>query len=487
MQLSLPKVKKNLKNLPFFRFKEFKDKYLITNDVGEYAFLTKEEFKKYLEGNLKKNSKKYQELKEKGLIKSEMDIFEIVEKYRQLNSFLFYGPSLHIVVVTQRCNFNCIYCQAVPEPMDAKGYDMDIETAKKVVDMVFESPNPTITIEFQGGEPLANWEAVKFIVEYARKKNEEIKKSLWISLVTNMSLMTEEKLKFLFEKNVALCVSLDGPEYLHNKNRIWFGGNSYQIATYWIKKIKEYEKKAEKEGRQYFRLAALPTISRFSLNYPKEIVDEYLKWDFRRIHLRPISYLGLSGKRRKEIGYSVEEFMEFWKKAVNYIIEVNLKGKFLYERGLIIILDKIYQKLNYFTDLRSPCGAGIGQIVYRYDGKVFPCDEARMIGEDIFCIGKIGKNSWREITSHPTVKSLITASLLENLPCDFCVYKPYCGVCPVKNYAFFGDIFTCPPLTENCKMHKMILDFLFEKLQNNKIRKVFERWIKERRKTKAAE
>jgi His-Xaa-Ser system radical SAM maturase HxsB len=472
MQFSLTKVKKNLKNLPFFRFKEFKDKYLITNDVGEYAFLTKEEFKKYLEGDLKKNSKKYQELKEKGFIKSEMDIFEIIEKYRQANSFLFRAPDLHIIAITKRCNFNCIYCQVIPEPMHAKGYDMNLPTAKKVVDRIFECPNPSITIEFQGGEPLVNWKTLKFIVSYAKKKNKKAKKRLRFALVTNLSLMNQERLNFLITNGVSICTSLDGPQELQNKNRPWKGGDSYKILAHWIKKIKEFQK----ERGLPSHLNALATITKYSLKYPKEIVDEYLKWGIESIHLRPLSFLGLSGIRRKEIGYSLEEFMEFWKKGVNYIIEINLKGKFICERGIAMMMQKIMGKTPQYLDLRSPCGVVCGQIAYRYDGKVFPCDEARMVGEE-FSIGKVSQDGYQKIVSHPTLRSLCIASLLENLPCDYCVYKPYCGTCPIHNYALYGNIFICPPLNEGCKMHSQMLDFIFEKLQNNKIRKVFEKWV----------
>ena len=37
--------------------------------------------------------------------------------------------------------------------------DMSIATAEKVVDMAMRSPSDSITIEFQGGEPLVNWKS----------------------------------------------------------------------------------------------------------------------------------------------------------------------------------------------------------------------------------------------------------------------------------------------------------------------------------------
>jgi len=316
---------------------------------------------------------------------------------------------------------------------------------------------------------------VKFIIEYARKRNEKIGKKVMMTLVSNFSLMTEEKYKFLMKNKVALCTSLDGPEKLHNKNRPCPGRNSYDDTTKWIKKI---TKKQEKDPTLY-KVSALLTVSKFSLKYPKEIVNEYMKLGFRRIHLRPLSFLGLSGKMRDKMGYSVEEFIKFWKEAMDYIIGLNLKGKPFLERGSGIMLQKILSDRDpNFLDLRSPCGAAIGQMLYNYDGKVYTCDEGRMIGDDTFVIGNVNKDSYQDMLGHETVKSVCTASLLDNLPCDNCVYKPYCGVCPVLNYALYGDIFTSLADNERCKLHKNMLDYLFKKLENKRIKKVFESWVK---------
>ena len=41
------------------------------------------------------------------------------------------------------------------------------------------------------------------------------------SLVTNLSLMDEEKLEFILDNGIQVCTSLDGPEDLHDHNRLW--------------------------------------------------------------------------------------------------------------------------------------------------------------------------------------------------------------------------------------------------------------------------
>jgi len=59
------------------------------------------------------------------------------------------GPSLHMIIITLRCNHKCKYCHAAVAPMTATEFDMSQETAKRVVDTILYSNSPVITIEFQ--------------------------------------------------------------------------------------------------------------------------------------------------------------------------------------------------------------------------------------------------------------------------------------------------------------------------------------------------
>jgi len=470
--LKLEKV--NKKKVGFCRFKEMDGRYLLTNEIGGFVFLTPPLFKQFVEGTLDKKSLIYKQLEENYFIKDELDTKSLVEKYSCRKDFLLMGPSLHIVVVTLRCNQNCIYCQTSSSLTKGKSFDMTLETAKKTVDVIFKAPNHFITIEFQGGEPLINWPVIKYIVQYAKEKNKKAKKDLRMSMVSNFTLMDEEKYKFLSKNKVGICTSLDGPEMVHDRNRPWSKGSSHKNAVSWIKKMK----KREENDPSLYHVSAVLTASKFSLKYPKEIIDEYLSLGFGGIHLRPLSFLGFSGKRRIEIGYSMKEFLEFWKEAMDYIIEINKKGINFQEIYSRILLKKIFDKEepNYGC-LASPCGAVIGQLLYNFDGNVFTCDEGRMVGDDTFLLGNVEKNSYEEIIFNDTSRSICTASLLDNLPCDYCVYKPYCGVCPVVNYALNKDIFAFLPGNEKCELNKRILDYLFRKLENKETRKVFKKWI----------
>ena len=131
-----------------------------------------------------------------------------------------------------------------------------------------------------------------------------------------------------------------------------------------------------------------------------------------------------------------------------------------------------------FTDLSSPCGAALGQIVYNYDGDIYTCDEGRMLEDDTFMIGNVKKSGYRETISNSKVKAMITSSCLENTTCDYCAYKPYCGVCPVRNYASCGNLFPQMINTDWCKIKTAQFDYLFRKIQDRNAREVFMSWVK---------
>src|SRR5262249_54693790 len=137
-------------------------------------------------------------------------------------------------IITLRCDQICGYCHASRTNLDAQGYDMNEETARAVVDRIFETTSPSLTIEFQGGEPLVNWPILQFVVEYARKKNETAGKALMFSLVTNMSMMTDEKADWLVDNGVMVCTSFDGPREVHEENRHLARASSYDAVVKWI-------------------------------------------------------------------------------------------------------------------------------------------------------------------------------------------------------------------------------------------------------------
>lgn len=461
--------------LNFYKNYSFgKDKNLITTDHGAWVLLNDGEFRNLRSQKIHENPELFNILKDRGIVVTEDNFERIAEGFRKRYNFLFRGPFLHILVPTFRCNMRCSYCHSVPKGTDESGWDMNEDTAKSVVDFIFTSPSDYLTIEFQGGECLLNFDMVKFIIEYAEKKSKEKNKKIFFSLVTNLTLMDDDILNFLKRHHiVSISTSLDGPREVHDKNRKYFkDGGSYDDVVYWIKRI-------NKEFGEYFSLSALTTITRHSLPYAKEIVDEYYNLGFRRIWPRVMNNLGFANSMWDKIGYNAEEYLKFYKEMLEYIFKINKENKRMMEGYFYFTAQKILNEYAISNvDMLSPCGAGIGQLLYNHEGDVFTCDEAKVLGDE-FKLGNVKKNDIREIVNHPTVVSMMNVSSKFPLICDNCPFSPYCSVCPVHFYLTQKNILPKIANEFRCKISKEIIKTVFDKLLfSEEGRKIALDWIK---------
>ena len=478
--LNINNLKKIDNNTWFFRFKKFWDDYLITNDIAKYSFLNKEEFSSFISWWL--NSwDKYNELLEKKFIKNDNYQKDMSNAFALKNNFLWYWPSLHIIVTTLRCNHKCQYCHAAVAPMTAKEMDMTVDTAKKVVDTIFFTSNPNLTIEFQGWESLVNWDVVKYIVEYAETRALHLKKNLTFALVTNLTLMDEAKLAYLLDHNVQISTSLDWDEETHNFNRTFKEANSFEMVSYWIKRINDEYSKRWIE----WKIWALLTVTKKTLSRYKEVIDTYVSLWLEGIFLRPLNPYWFAAAELEKLWYEPEEFIDFYKKSLDYIIELNNKWVLFREALSSIYLSKILtNKDPNFLDERSPCWACIWQVAYNYDWKIYSCDEWRMLWrmwDQNFLMTEV-TDSWAEtyknMIESETTKIMVQASTLDGLPgYNDSVYKPYIWVCPIHSYKLTWNIIPTYAKDHKRILDYAVLDYLFSKIRIESNKKVFEKWL----------
>jgi uncharacterized protein len=456
--------------LGFFRWGRIAGKVLVTTDGGDWAFLTDQEFNELLAGRVVDGHPRFQELQSKGVLRDGLDLDAMAEKVARRNQHVSRGPHLHIVILTLRCNQTCAYCQVSRETVDTAGVDMSPETAEQVVDLALQSPSPSITFEFQGGEPLLNFDVLRHVVECARSRAERAGKTLSFSLVSNFTAMTEERAEWLIGNDVLVCTSLDGPASVHDANRKWKHGSAYAEVVRWIDYFNRRYVELGRDPRLW-HIDALMTTTRQTLGAWREVIDEYVTRGMPTIHLRPLNPSGFARDTWQTIGYTAEEYLNFYRQALDYILELNRHGVELIERTASIFLMKILTSEDPgFVDIQSPCGAGTGQVAYNFDGRVFPCDEARMVdamGDALFELGHVRDLTIPDMLRHPTVRAIASASLLDAQPmCAECWNKPFCGVCPVYNFVSQQSLFGQRPRSFKCKEHMAISGRLFELLAN---------------------
>ena len=269
-----------------------------------------------------------------------------------------------------------------------------------------------------------------------------------------------------------LSTSLDGDRQLHNSNRP-AADNTSSFDNMLAGKAK-----LESLG---MKTSAIQTTTAQALECPKKIVRTYASLGYSQIFLRPLTKLGSAARRWEEIGYTPAQYIAFYQEALKEIIHINHDGIPMCEYHAALFLSKIMRghAVNYM-ELRSPCGAGLGQIAITANGNVYTCDEGRMIaetGDEAFLIGNVFRNGYDDWISSSCCKAICSASLLETLPgCCDCIYKPFCGVCPVVNYAINGNITRVSK--DRCAIYKGILETLFNYLIDNdeEIINLFHSW-----------
>lgn len=443
---------------------------LLTTEHGGWIVLNEEEYRLLRLANVWMDPDLFRNLEDKGIILTEKNFSKVVNCYRSRHNHLFNGTSLHIVIPTLRCNHFCIYCFAKSKPLDAIGYDMDEDTAKATVDFIFQSPSKDITIEISGGEPLANFPIVQYLIEYSKEKNKVAKKNLQYALVTNMTLMDNDILKYLMENQVGISTSLDGPKEVHNKNRKYLNStNTYEDVVYWIDVIRKQH--------GYPKVGALPVVTKYSLPYAREIVDEYLSHGLKTLRLKYMTEVGHAQQLWRKIGYTPEEYLKLWEDTLDYILQLYKQGVAFNEGLTMLLLKKIIETENPgYTDLEMPCGAAISQLAYAQNGNIYTCDEARAF--ETFRIGNVRENTYSEVLTSKPVLDMVDLSSCCSLLCDECVWKPYCGICPVISYSVNKTVIPKLPQDFRCRIHSYLFDNLFKRLVFSKgDRDIMLKWV----------
>jgi uncharacterized protein len=460
-----------------FRFERMGPRVLVTNMVGEHVFLTEKEFATLADRSLTDDSPLVRKLRAKHLIRERGDDLPVEllalkarTRYRRLQEF----TALHILVASLRCEHSCPYCQVSRQSSDKDAFDMSAETAALALDAAFRSPSENIKIEFQGGEPLLNFELIEEVVVEAEARNAFAQKNLGFVIATNLALLDDRIIDFCRAHDVYISTSLDGPADLHNKNRPRPGRNSWELATAGIQRVRE--------ELGVDRVSALMTTTRSSLGRVREIIDTYVEQGLTSLFLRPLSPYGFAIKTKSFAAYDVERWLPFFEEGLDYIIELNKAGIPMVEQYSATILKKMLTNDDPgYVDLTSPAGIGIGALVYNYDGDVYASDEGRMLaemGDKTFRLGNLHQDSYEEIMlSEALLQPLDESFTLSSPMCQDCAFEPYCGADPTYHHATEGDYVGRKPTSGFHRRNSAIFRLLLERYEADPdTRALFRTW-----------
>ena len=145
------------------------------------------------------------------------------------------------LIPSLQCNFKCPYCCEKPFTCGKENLSRYFNTLKEFSKKTFKLYNH-IHINLFGGEPLLYYEYAKEYLDWLDKLSKKNGFIYTVAMVTNGSLITEEKIDFLIKHNMNLIqITLDSDKENHDKMRIFKDGKpSFDIL---VKKIDLVAKK----------------------------------------------------------------------------------------------------------------------------------------------------------------------------------------------------------------------------------------------------
>lgn len=459
-----------------FRFAVLDDeRVVVTNMVGEHVVLDRCELEAVVQGT-GPSERTLAALRSRHMIREQGETLPLellASKLALRKRRLAELTALHMFVVSLRCEHTCRYCQVSRQATSSRGdFDMTEETADAALAHVFRSPSRQIKIEVQGGEPLLNFGLVRWIVERAEELNRSEGRDLAFVITTNLALVDDEILDFCADHRIAISTSIDGPQELHDHNRRRPGQNSWEVAVDGLRKA------VARLGAE--NVSALMTTTEASLDRPEDIVDTYVELGLRSIFFRPISPYGFARRKRGGAGYDANRWLEFYRRGLARVIELNRQGIPITEVYAAIVARKMLTDDDPgYVDLTSPAGMGIGGIVYNYNGDVYASDESRMLaemGDQTFRLGTVHDDYRTLIMSDALLGPLWSSFTLAVPKCDLCAFEPWCGADPVFHHTTAGDVVGHKTFSAFCTRNTGIFMYLLELQDDQFARDLLQKW-----------
>lgn len=317
--------------------------------------------------------------------------------------------------LTHDCNLACRYCYAGKKCRQ----DMTPDTAFKIVNFALAQPSngQSVQINFFGGEPFLCLDLMRevadYTLQYAARKGHDVT----LGVTTNGTLLGDDALTFLTDYNVDLCISLDGPEKIHDHQRVYPDGSGT------FKDVVGNLKKA---------LVQLPSVQVNAVFGPStlsslpDVMDFFIDLNVPAVHLNPDIMTPLGAADCQALGPTLKQV------ADRYIA--------CYHRGRELAVNLIDSKAILFLKggykSEDCCGMGETEFGFAPSGNIYACE--RFIGQDDdprFRLGNI--HTGVDLKRRCQIASMRGN---RNTECLNCNLAPYCmNWCGCTNFHMSGQ------------------------------------------------
>ena len=338
--------------------------------------------------------------------------------------------------IAHDCNLRCQYCFASTGDFGTGRKLMPVETGKMAIDFLLEhsGDRKNLELDFFGGEPLMNFDAVKEVVKYARSREAEYGKRFRFTITTNGVLLDDDKIAFINREMSNVVLSIDGRREVNDRMRPAVNGKgSYDII---LPKFKKLVDARSRDKDWYVR----GTFTKYNLDFSEDVFSLY-EQGFDQISVEPVV-------ADPKYPYALTEedipaIAAEYERLAQRLLENDKQGKHFNFFHFMIDLD---QGPCAVKRLRG-CGCGSEYVAVTPDGDIFPCHQ--FVGNEDFKMGNL-----EEGTFDTEMKERFAQTHIYNKPsCRECWARFYCsGGCNANNHQYMGDVLKAHTLS--CEFEK---------------------------------
>ncbi|MBR3926717.1 MAG: radical SAM protein [Akkermansia sp.] len=333
--------------------------------------------------------------------------------------------------LTHDCTLRCRYCYAGRKYKHA----MSKDTAQKAIDIVFREAEQTgcaADISFFGGEPLLEWELLQWCYTYATEHGTKLCLPPRFSITTNGTLLTEERLAWLAERDFLIGLSLDGSPAMHNSLRCYPDGSASHAD---VAKALALFSKFPKLKKQL-----ICVVTPANVHHMREGVEWIAEHYNGSISLN-IDYWS---------HWSDEDFETFSEQYAG-VAQLVLQS---YRNGTPINLRCVDDKIatHIHENCKPQCRIGEREIAVSVDGNFFPC--SRLVGDGDST--ELNFGNVHEGINRARQHAIIAQRGCATPECKICNLKKRClNSCGCTNHAASGKLNEVSPFL--CCSEKLLI------------------------------
>ena len=367
----------------------------------------------------------YQDVKEL----MEQDLLFSEDTYGDYAAKMVSGPvkamCLHIA---HDCNLRCKYCFASTGEYGGKRALMSPEVGKKAIDYLlkYSYGRKNLELDFFGGEPTMNFDAVKEVVAYARSKEQEYGKNFRFTITTNGVLLDDDKIDSINQEMYNCVLSLDGRKEINDAIRPTVNGKgSYDLIVPKYQKLVEARRKCADNRNQYY---VRGTFTKKNLDFTQDVLHLF-DLGFDQVSVEPVV-----SPEYQDYAITEEDLPRIFQEyeaLAKTVLQLKKEGKKFNFFHFMIDLD---QGPCAIKRLRG-CGCGNEYVAVTPEGDVYPCHQ--FVGMDDWKMGSVLDQSLDLEKKDYFAKT----NVYTKEDCKNCWAKFYCsGGCNANSLQYAGDV-----------------------------------------------